>query len=208
MSTTAPAEEITPQIAAEVLHHYGHRDTHKPDAFYGLLVKLMAKADYANARSLANAFPTWAAAVDLARYSSTGTDTLAAIAAGTPRPSVAPNDYSPFADADPRYRHVFPTPVFFPDPIPGGLALAACLQLSVVPDESLQILDLDAPPIGLCSDCVDWIRTGTDRPSDKPYIECVGCETPTQHDGLCAVCRIEGHDRWKAGTRKTPQLTS
>lgn len=112
--------------------------------------------------------------------------------------TVTPNPYSPYADADPQYRHIFPSPIFFPDPIPGGLALAGCERMAVVPTEPLQ--DAQAGdgilPDGLCPACLAAMR-GEELPEDARRVaSCRDCGCSTDHDGLCAVCRQEAHEAW------------
>ncbi|MGW0800329.1 hypothetical protein [Streptomyces sp. NPDC002692] len=99
MTTTAPCapvdlrrEEIRPDEARLVLQCYGH-DVPGPDrttTFAGRLVTLIAEADHAGQRAFALAFPTLTAAVQLARHSPTGIDTLRAIATRAPMPLLTP----------------------------------------------------------------------------------------------------------------------
>ncbi|MFF9894933.1 hypothetical protein [Streptomyces longispororuber] len=106
-----------------------------------------------------------------------------------------PNPHSPHADADPQYRHLFPTPVFFPSPPPGALALAGCMALAVVPEGPLVEADPDGElPEGLCPACVTAMRGG--EPPARPVSTCRACQSPTRHDGLCALCRQEAHAKW------------
>lgn len=112
--------------------------------------------------------------------------------------TVTPNPYSPYADADPQYRHLFPTITIFGDPIPGGLALAGCERMAVVPVEPLQ--DANAGdgtlPDGLCPACLAAMR-GQELPDDAQQVtNCRDCDSRTDHDGLCAVCRQEAHEDW------------
>lgn len=108
--------------------------------------------------------------------------------------TVDPNPYSPYADADPTTRHVFPSPIFFPTPNPGVLALTACEGMAVVPEGTVEI-EPDAPlPDGVCRACVVVMQGG--QPPKRPTSECGECGAATWHDGLCACCRQEAHEAW------------
>jgi hypothetical protein len=122
---------------------------------------------------------------------------------------VAPNPYSPYADADLQYRHVFPVVTFFGNPKPGGLALAGCERMAVVPEEPLQdaLAGDGVLPDGLCPACVASMR-GEELPADaRPVSQCRDCEGSTDHDGLCALCRQDAHDAWWP-TRPTTDHTA
>lgn len=102
--------------------------------------------------------------------------------------TVAPNPYSPYADASPEYRHVFATPVFFGDPVPDVLMIALCERLAVVPETPLQDPNADdgTLPDGLCPACLAAMR-GEELPEDiRPVGNCRDCGCSTDHDGLCA----------------------
>ncbi|WP_225825647.1 hypothetical protein [Streptomyces naphthomycinicus] len=109
---------------------------------------------------------------------------------------VDPNPHSPYADADPNYRHIFATIAFFGDPAPGRLVPTACERLAVVPEEALR--DTHAGdgtlPDGLCPICVAVMQGGDEL--RHPVTGCRECEAVTDHDGLCALCRQEKHDAW------------
>lgn len=112
--------------------------------------------------------------------------------------TIAPNPHSPYADADPNYRHIFAAFTFFGDPHPGGLVPTACERLAVVPEEPLR--DANAGdgtlPDGLCPACLAAMR-GEELPEDiRPVTDCRECESRTEHDGLCALCRQEKHEAW------------
>jgi hypothetical protein len=109
--------------------------------------------------------------------------------------SLAPNPYSPYADADPKTRHIFASPIFFGLPDPGVLAPTACEAMAVVPEEQLTTTGPDAElPEGLCQICVN-VMQGGEAPA-RPVSNCRECECFTDHDGLCAVCRQEKHEEW------------
>lgn len=111
---------------------------------------------------------------------------------------IEPNPPSPFADADSQYRHIFPSPVFFPDPKPGVLALAGCDRLAVVPSEPLRDTADGELPDGLCPACLAAMR-GEELPADvRPVADCRECGNRTDHDGLCVMCRMDGHETWAA----------
>lgn len=113
-----------------------------------------------------------------------------------PEPLVLPNPYSPYADADPLYRHTFLS-VAGPlgTPKPGGLVPTDCERLAVVPAAPLQIAeDLQQLPEGLCPTCIS-VAHG-DLPLSYPAGKCQRCESLTHHNRLCAVCRQEQHANW------------
>ena len=115
----------------------------------------------------------------------------------TDQTRVAPNPPSPFADADPAYRHLFPTPFLFPDPPAGVLAPTGCDRLAVVPEAVREAIPGGELPEGLCPVCVAVMRS-------EPFVDarvlapCRECGAPTRPDGLCALCRQERHDAWWA----------
>jgi hypothetical protein len=127
------------------------------------------------------------------------------------RTTVPPNPYSPYADADPNYRHLFHSPVFFNDPAPGVLAPTVCERLAVVP-ELLIVTGLGRElPDGLCPACVT-VMQGGDEPR-HPVSDCRECESVTGHDGLCALCRQDKHEAWwptrdQASTAAAEETTS
>lgn len=109
---------------------------------------------------------------------------------------VPPNPHSPYADADPQYRHIFPTVIFFGPPKPGQLVTAGCERMAVVPDEPLRTADGELPD-GLCPACVAAMR-GEELPADaRPVSACRDCGGSTDHDGMCALCRQGAHEAWK-----------
>lgn len=110
---------------------------------------------------------------------------------------VEPNPYSPYATADPAWRHIIPG-LYLTTPMPGVLAPTACGALAVVPDHVTDTRALETLPDGLCPVCL-LVLNGDDTnqaapPEAEPCIEC-GNET---RNGLCAVCRMELHDEWRA----------
>lgn len=108
---------------------------------------------------------------------------------------IEPNPRSPFADADLRYRHIFLSRAFFPAPQPGVLALAECDRLAVVPTEPLRDALADGElPDGLCPACLAAMR-GEKLPADvRPVSDCRECSSRTDRDGLCVMCRMDGHE--------------
>ncbi len=113
---------------------------------------------------------------------------------------IEPNPTSPFADADPSVRHIFPSPIFFPSPQPGVLAVAGCERMAVVPSEPMRDAAAGDLPEGLCPGCLAAMR-GEELPADvRPVADCRECGSLTDHDGLCAVCRQEAHEEWAALT--------
>jgi len=108
--------------------------------------------------------------------------------------TVAPNPHSPYANANPEYRHIFPSPIFFPTPNPGVLAPAACELMAVVPADLIETEPGAALPDGLCPDCVAVMQGGA--PPKHPSSRCGECDAATWHGALCALCRQEKHDEW------------
>lgn len=110
--------------------------------------------------------------------------------------TIAPNPHSPYADADPNSRHLFPSYAFFGAPTPGGLATTGCERLAVVPEEPLKDAADGILPDGLCPACLAAMR-GEELPEDvRPVTDCRSCDSSTYHDGLCAMCRMEAHEAW------------
>ncbi|MEX3206041.1 hypothetical protein [Streptomyces acidiscabies] len=109
-------------------------------------------------------------------------------------PKLTPNPHSPYADANPDVRHIFPSPIFFPTAKPGVLALTACEGMAVVPEEMTQTAPGAELPEGLCPDCVTVMQGG--RPPKRPSSKCGECGSATWHGELCALCRQEKHEAW------------
>lgn len=84
--TDGEPPRIEPDDAQLVLQHLGYVLPGTPDrtgTIRGRLVALIAEADTANRTALARSYPALVAAVQLARCSPTGIDTLHAIATST-----------------------------------------------------------------------------------------------------------------------------
>jgi hypothetical protein len=114
---------------------------------------------------------------------------------------VPPNPPSPFATADPAFRHLFAEMMFFGPPAPGVLAFAGCDQLAVVPDEPLREADPSgALPEGICPACMQVAQGGSEPDDNQTPQDCRLCES-SGPDGLCAMCRIEMHEHWVASGR-------
>lgn len=73
--------EITPSIAAHVLHHFGDPAGIRAGSFIVRLVDLITHADPINQARLALGFPGYVAGVDLAQNHVTGIAELRTIAA-------------------------------------------------------------------------------------------------------------------------------
>ncbi|WP_067184543.1 hypothetical protein [Microtetraspora niveoalba] len=116
-------------------------------------------------------------------------------------PEITPNPYSPYADADPKCRHLIPC-LFGLSPEPGVLALAACERMAVVPDGSLtDVTELlmagrteNLPP-GLCPACIT-VATCKGTPDRQPPATCRECDGGSSHGDLCALCRQDLHEQW------------
>ena len=109
-------------------------------------------------------------------------------------PRLTPNPHSPYADAAPDVRHIFPSPLFFPDPTPGVLALTACAAMAVVPEQLAETQPGADLPEGLCPACVTVMQGGA--PPVKSSSQCGECGTATWHGRMCALCRQEAHEAW------------
>lgn len=113
--------------------------------------------------------------------------------------TITPNPPSPFANANPAFRHLIPTIPLFSVPVPGTLALTGCNYLAVVPDEPLRDASAGgALPDGLCPACLAEMRGETPPTGVRPVTECRTCDDHTIHGEMCVLCRQEMHDRWMA----------
>jgi hypothetical protein len=106
---------------------------------------------------------------------------------------IAPNPYSPYADADPTYRHAVPS-LFGTLPTPGGLTVVACGRMAVVPTEPLQDAERPDLPEGFCPACITVMNGGRELPTERGT--CKECGHGSSHGDLCALCRQELHDTW------------
>jgi hypothetical protein len=111
---------------------------------------------------------------------------------------IDPNPYSPFADADPQLRHLFPVPVLISvPPVPGSLAVTGCSRLAMVPWDVADAPALAELPENVCSGCAQAMREDNPQPDHRPVAACHRCLAPTRHDGLCALCRVVMHEHWQ-----------
>ncbi|MFJ2780240.1 hypothetical protein [Kitasatospora sp. NPDC087315] len=115
--------------------------------------------------------------------------------------TITPNPPSPYATADPNLRHTLAPPNNllgrFRTPA-STLALTDCRALAVVPNQPYNFSASPVLPDGLCTTCIaTWIY---DEPAPAAPLAqpCERCDALTQHGTLCAVCRIDAHDRWTA----------
>ncbi|MEV7389589.1 hypothetical protein [Streptomyces sp. NPDC091215] len=108
--------------------------------------------------------------------------------------TLTPNPTSPYATANPQFRHLFAVPVFFPAPTPGALLPTACEAMAVVGDEVTETQPGAELPDGLCPLCVA-VMNGGQAPA-RQASECGECGTGTWHGALCALCRQEKHEAW------------
>lgn len=75
--------------------------------------------------------------------------------------AITPNPFSPFADADPEYRHLLAVPAIFGmEPGAGTLYPTGCDRLAVVPERITETKPSADLPDGLCPLCVAVMRTG------------------------------------------------
>lgn len=81
MSQQTPTTTISPKVAAEAYAHFGTRD-YPAGSWAHKLMSLMACASPDNRARLAQAFPEYAAAVDMAKYDVLGIDNLRYLARG------------------------------------------------------------------------------------------------------------------------------
>lgn len=113
--------------------------------------------------------------------------------------NVDPNPYSPYATADPNARHVLD--ILLPVGVKTGrLSLTACGNLAVVPEELTSLKETDTIPKGMCKPCLEVAVNGQEVEM-REMTPCIECQTMTEHGGICAVCRMEGHDNWKEETK-------
>jgi hypothetical protein len=117
---------------------------------------------------------------------------------------IAPNPYSPYADADPSYRHVVPS-LFGMDPPAGRLVPGACGRMVVTPSEPLQESDGTELPEGMCPACMTVVQGGPELPIERGT--CRECGGDSSHGDLCALCRQELHEAWWP-TRDTAEAAS
>lgn len=114
--------------------------------------------------------------------------------------ALTPNPHSPYADADPRYRHLLPS-LFGIAPEAGVLCLAACGGMTVTPEtlgdatEALSDGRLSDLPEGLCPTCVA-VASGQQDEARPDSQNCTSCDGTSSHGDLCALCRQELHDAW------------
>ena len=95
-----PGVEITPEIASQVLHHFGRGGFPAP-GFTATLILAIAQADVVNRARLAEGFPGYVAAVNLAQLTDTGTATLIAIARGGGVMALGANEARPGGEITP-----------------------------------------------------------------------------------------------------------
>ncbi|MFB4265361.1 hypothetical protein [Nonomuraea sp. GTA35] len=111
---------------------------------------------------------------------------------------IEPNPYSPYANADPEYRHLILS-LFGLKPSAGVLCLTACDRMAVAPEEPLQEatdkLGDGGLPDGLCPSCVAMARSGEAPVPPRPQ-ECRECGDLGSQGEWCALCRQELHEAW------------
>lgn len=119
-----------------------------------------------------------------------------------PMTALTPNPHSPYADADPAYRHLLPA-LFGIAPKAGVLAVAACGGMAVAPEtlgdatDALVASRLSDLPEGLCPTCVA-VANGQQNEPRPASQDCSLCDGTSSHGSLCALCRQDLHDEWWA----------
>lgn len=112
---------------------------------------------------------------------------------------ITPNPFSPYANADPEWRHLIPS-LFGLVPEPGVLCLTACDLMAVAPEEPLKdatdgLIGGDNLPDGLCPSCVAMAQSGQSPVPPRPQ-ECRECGDLGSQGEWCALCRQDLHDEW------------
>jgi hypothetical protein len=120
---------------------------------------------------------------------------------------IAPNPFSPYANADPDLRHAFPS-FFGALPNPGVLTVTGCRRMAVVPESTPRdVLDEIAAgrlPQGMCPVCMKAATEGEQGISSLPAQKCQECEGGSSQGAQCALCRQELHDIWWATREAAP----
>ena len=80
--TNADTTAITREVAAHVLSHFGREGGYPAGDWTESLISLIDRADFTNRAKLAQPYPDYSAAINLAKYDDNGIDTLQRIAAG------------------------------------------------------------------------------------------------------------------------------
>lgn len=126
---------------------------------------------------------------------------------------VAPNPFSPYADADPAYRHLVPG-LFGIAPPEGALSPTACGLMTVVPGSDLgdatdALVDhrFNDLPDGLCPRCVG-VATGREREISGAPTTCEECGSDTRHARWCALCRQDLHEQWWPTREQNPNAAT
>ncbi|GCD94056.1 hypothetical protein [Embleya hyalina] len=113
---------------------------------------------------------------------------------------IAPNPPSPYATADPEYRHMVYEFLGI-SPADGCLTPTLCDELAVVPDEPLRYSDeTRVLPDGMCPRCAAVARGNGIGPDTRPRTECTQCGHTTPYGQLCALCRQDAHDAARTTT--------
>lgn len=111
---------------------------------------------------------------------------------------IAPNPPSPYADADPQYRHLIPS-FFGLGSEPGVLAVAACGYMVVAPEQQREALNFRDLPDGICPQCIDEATGKLEETGPHGRLHnCTRCSLSTRHEDICALCRQQLHDEWRA----------
>jgi len=111
---------------------------------------------------------------------------------------------SPYATADPGYRHLIPNPPFAL-PGPGDLYLTWCGRAAVAPDTPRTATPGQADAEGVCPECAAAFRSGT-MPRTGVGAACEYCTAPAEHGGICMTCRVELHNQWRQNPLSHPAL--
>ncbi|GAA2861294.1 hypothetical protein [Nonomuraea rubra] len=114
---------------------------------------------------------------------------------------IAPNPFSPYANADLNLRHAFPA-FFGAVPDHGVLTVTGCRRMAVVaestPRDVLDEIAAGSLPEGMCPVCVKAATEGEQGISSLPAQRCRECGGDSSQGEWCALCRQELHDIWWA----------
>jgi hypothetical protein len=116
-------------------------------------------------------------------------------------PKIAPNPFSPYANANLEWRHAYPS-FFGALPQPGVLTITGCRRMAVVaesmPRDVLDEIAVGRLPEGMCPACMQAATEGEQHISGLPPQRCRECGGDSSQGEWCALCRQELHNIWWA----------